>query len=537
MNSLAKRLGLCALSCFVVVSVVGCGSERLSSILVIPAQGATVLSATGQTVQFKAIASYTSKHSNTQDVTDQVTWSTSQSAVATIGSGGLATAGTTAGTTVITASLKATNGVVTGTSDIVVSSAGSGGGGAAALTAIALIPATQTVPVNQAGQFIAIGTLSNGATVDLTSRASWTSSNTKVATVASGRTSGLATAMSNGLSTITAIFNNPDGSVVTGSGGLTVVGGGEPVQSLAITPGSQTVSVNQTGQYIAIATMGTGASENLTSQVTWSSSNEAVATVNSTGLATALSSGTTSITAIETNPDNSIATGLAALSVTAAVGGAGGGTPTLLSISILPGSQAVGTVNETGQFIAIGTFSAAPVTQDVTSLVKWSSSDVKVATIDSSGLATGLNTGSTAILAKYTNPDKSLVTGSAAFSEGVGGSGTQLATLTIVPVGPNAATGDVSGYLSDASGVANGPEVIHCGPDFSSAGSVCVGNFVLGSWVKLTATAGTGSTFFGYSINTYASPTSLLPCTTTVCYVLLNDNDTVGAIFNSSTPQ
>ena len=518
MNTFSKRLVFSAISSLVIAIAIGCGSGTLSSIQVIPAAGTQVLNATGQSVQFRAISSDTRANhpTTTKDVTDLVAWTSSQTAVATVNSTGLATAGTTLGTTVVTASLSGSTGVVTGTSDVKVTGTSAGAGG---LTSIAIIPNSQAVTTaNETAQFIAIGTYVGTAatTADLTNQATWSSSDVKVATVSS---SGLANALSQGTTTITAIAKNPDGSVATGIASFTVTNVAEPLVSLAIIPGSQSVtSLNVTGQFIALGTYGGSAASttDLTSQVAWSSSQAQVATISASGLATSVGQGATTITAIAKNVDGSVVADSATFSATVAAT-----TEPLLSLTILPGSQAVQSVNETGQYIAIGTFSLAPFTRDLTDTVTWTSSDVKVATINKSGLATGINSGSTAITAIFANPDGSLVTGAATFTEAtIPGNGTQLATLTIYKVGSS------TDWLVTAPSSTGAVDLIHCGTRVTAGGSVCIGNYPLGSKITITATP-SDATFGGWSSNCTVDPT-----TSNMCTVTLNDNDTVGAIFN-----
>ena len=298
--------------------------------------------------------------------------------------------------------------------------------------------------------------------------------------------------------------------------------GSAGLNSIAIAPSTQVLnSVGATVQFTAIGTYVQGShppsTQDITSQVAWSSSNAAVATVSSSGLATAVAPGNVNITA-SMNGFGGVKSSTAAVTVT------GGGTvgSNLTSLTILPGSQPVGTVNETGQFIAIGTYtdeSGAKVAEDVTSQVAWSSSDVKVATINTTGLATGINTGQTTIVAIASAPNGVVTTATATFTVGlIVGNGTQLATLTIYKVGNNAGIGTVS---SPGTNPAN---VINCG-----TGAGCVGNFPIGSTVTLTEAPG-ASTFGGWSANCAITPG--MPNLSNTCTLVLTDNDTVGAIFN-----
>jgi YVTN family beta-propeller protein len=78
-------------------------------------------------------------------------------------------------------------------------------------------------------------------------------------------------------------------------------GGGGPTAtliSISVTPANPSIPVGVTKQFAASGTYSDGTSHDITTQVAWSSSNTSVATVNSSALATAVSAGTTTITAI-----------------------------------------------------------------------------------------------------------------------------------------------------------------------------------------------------------------------------------------------
>ena len=76
-----------------------------------------------------------------------------------------------------------------------------------------------------------------------------------------------------------------------------------------------------------------------------------------------------------------------------------GPAPTLNSIAVTPGNPSINT-GATQQFTATGSYSDGS-TQNLTNQVTWTSSDAAVATINASGLATGASAGSTTIRGQH----------------------------------------------------------------------------------------------------------------------------------------
>src|ERR1051326_1577050 len=82
---------------------------------------------------------------------------------------------------------------------------------------------------------------------------------------------------------------------------LVACGSNPSVTQLSITPSTASLNVGATTQFKATASFvksnQTQFTQDVTSQVVWSSANPAVATIDSTGLAKALTAGTTTIVA------------------------------------------------------------------------------------------------------------------------------------------------------------------------------------------------------------------------------------------------
>jgi uncharacterized protein YjdB len=156
-----------------------------------------------------------------------------------------------------------------------------------AIASIALSPNNPTIQPAATQQFTATATLGDGTTSDVTSQATWSSSSTNVATI---NNSGLATAAATGTTTITAASGG-----VTGTTTLTV--STQTVSSITIAPANPTLFTGQVQQMKATATLSDGTTRDVTTTVTWTSSNANVVSVTNTGLVTAITSGTATITA------------------------------------------------------------------------------------------------------------------------------------------------------------------------------------------------------------------------------------------------
>jgi hypothetical protein len=531
------------------------GCNKVQAISIQPVSGSVTLSAVGQTAQFKAIATeqFGSAPPTTSDITDAVVWSVSNPGVATISSTGLATA-VGAGYTQITAE----SGGITATSDMTVTIPATATAGGA-IVSIAVIPGTQSVSSpTQTSQFIAIGTTASGATENVTSQVTWSSSSPQIATI--GAATGLATAVGQGSTTITALYTNTAGGTVeVGTASFSVTGGTtEKYTAVAITPGSQSLSASgQSGQFIALGTSGTtGLQTDVTNspQIKWSSSIPSVATVTASGQVTGTSVGTSTITAELTNTDGSVVSS----SATAVVSNTPAPEP-ILSLTIVPSSITVGNLQDTGQFLAIGTFSTAPYVRDLTNspTLTWISSSPSVFTVNtntagtpgaSAGIVTAYGNGNTEIIAEATSTDGTIQTATATFAcpltlpdpsgnpptPGTCFPGSQaaalLATLTVYNEGLN-----TTKWLITASSATGTPNVLHCGPGSATGGSVCVATYPIGTTVTLTAPAN-GAAFGGWSYNcTQTVPAPPAPPSAAgpnACTVTLTTNDTVGAIFN-----
>ncbi len=241
------------------------------------------------------------------------------------------------------------------------------------LKSITVTPASPSIPIEGSQQFTATGHFSDNSTENLTSQVTWVSATPSVATISA---TGLASALARGTSSITASLDG-----ITGSTTLTVT---PPLRSITVTPANPHIAVGATEQFTATGTFSDNSTENLTSEVIWTSATQSVATISSTGLAQAVAMGSSSITA--TLGD---VTGEAKLTVTPPL--------ILLSITVMPANPHI-TVGAKEQFIATGRFSDNS-TENLTSEVIWKSATPSVATISTTGLASALVTGTSSITA------------------------------------------------------------------------------------------------------------------------------------------
>jgi uncharacterized protein YjdB len=494
--------------------------RQLTSITVIPSSQTTM--AIGETGQFMAIGNYIGSPA-TEDLTAQVTWLSSDVRVATITSAGVATTAGPGTTTIMAAS----SGGIVGTATLTVTASAIL---PSQLTAINIIPSAETgLQVGDQAQLIAIGSYTGSpSTQDISAVTKWSSSNQGVATVDA---KGLTTTVGLGTTTITASGDINGNSGIVGTATLTVTALSHTLTSITVIPSSQTLmTVGEQGQFLAIGNFNVyPLTQDMTTQVIWGSSDAAVVTVNGAGLATAGSVGTATITA---NANGVV--GTSTITVTT-----NNYPHQLTALTIIPatGVQKTTALGETVQYIAIGSFIGTPTTQDMTNQVSWISSDVRVATINSSGLATAVGSvgipGETTITAMATS-NGATITGTSDLT--VGNTGiNNLPTLTVYEFGQG--TGMVQSFTSNwVPG-----DIINCG-----SGTGCTGHYALNASVILTAKTSPGSKFGGFSANCFLlipDPNPLVNnnpnycikeegVQTCTCQMIMGDNATVGAIFN-----
>lgn len=280
-----------------------------------------------------------------------VTWSSGSPTVASVNSTGLVTA-LTNGTSVITATT--VDGSHTNTSICTVDTA---------VQSVSVTPESLSLNVGATSQLSATVLPVNAENKTV----NWSSDHASIASVNS---TGLVSAVSNGVAVITATTvdgSHTDTSTVTVS---------TPVSSVVMTPEIFTVSVGETQQLTANVLPATASNKS----VTWLSGTPSVATVSSTGLVTGVSNGSSIISVITVD---------------------GSHTDTS-ECTVITGVQSVSVAPPT---ITVNTGSTAQLTATVLPVdatnknVVWSSDTLAVATVNNTGLITGVSNGTAIIKA------------------------------------------------------------------------------------------------------------------------------------------
>jgi parallel beta helix pectate lyase-like protein/PKD domain-containing protein/Big-like domain-containing protein len=326
----------------------------------------------GAVQEFKATGTYSDD--STADLTKVVTWMSSNKVVADFsaeaGEEGYCTA-LAEGSTSVTA---ISGSVISDPVSLTVTSA--------TLQEISIEPAAPSVPVGTEVQFSAMGRYSDNQLLDITSMVTWNSSDlTKVAFDL--QTEGLAEALEFGSAEIWASLGAIESNRVT----MTV--NSADLVSIDISPVNPTLPI---GQQLAFTAYGHYSDLNvvdITSSVTWDSSDKSVAIISNVGAnkgtATGLSEGPTDITA-ELNGISGVQT-LQVKNIE------------IVSIVVAPPTASL-PVGENLQYTATATFNDTS-TAEVTSMVTWYVGSTLVAdignSVDNKGQATAVGVGNTTV--------------------------------------------------------------------------------------------------------------------------------------------
>jgi trimeric autotransporter adhesin len=248
-------------------------------------------------------------------------------------------------------------------------------------------PSAATLIQGQSTQLTVTRRFPGGPVDVVTERVVYSSSNRNIATVSD---KGLVSAREEAGSVIIRIQDSASDAVVT----VSLIVEAPRIAGIDVAPSPAIVM--QPGvarQFSATARLTNGVIKDVTKQVIWSSSNEAVAIVGRTpadfGVVLAISDGDVTINA--TDPA-AVVTGQSLVFVRGS-----GAQVRAVVVSPNPADIAIG---GTRAFSATGLLGDG-TTRDITSVVKWASSNPAIATIDLAGVATGVAAGGTTITATY----------------------------------------------------------------------------------------------------------------------------------------
>ncbi len=314
-------------------------NARLSSISIAP-RGISL----PQNIVQQLAATGTYSDGSIHDVSDEITWGSSDNTVVTVSAQGQATA-VGLGNATVSASIRTIR------DSIQIA------GTTAALVDIEITEQNPTLPLGTHSQLGALGIFSDGSTQDITPQVNWSSADENIATLS---TQGLLSSQSVGTTTLIASYSSIDTST-----SVTITN--EELTSIEIVPSQINLPAGTEVQLGATGVYTTGTTRNLTNEVTWQSGDSSTATVSNAtqtaGLLTATSTGNTT--------------------VSAHLGTASATTPVIVSTAILQAiaispsnvSIAPGT-HQT--FTAIGNYSDGS-TQDITDQVAWAPTDIDIA--------------------------------------------------------------------------------------------------------------------------------------------------------------
>ena len=220
--------------------------------------------------QLKAVGTYSD--ASTQDISASVAWSAIPGGIVAVSTKGLAT-----GKALGAATITAVSDTVSAMDTVTVL--------APTLRSISIKPSGVSIPLGENQQLSATGTYNDGSALDLTSSVQWASSNP---TVLSFSSVGVATGDALGTVTVTATSG-----AIRATSQLQV---GPPVLvSFSVAPANSVLAVGAQEQLNALAKFSDGTTQNITTSVSWSSANPAIANVSNQGLLLAQHAGETII--------------------------------------------------------------------------------------------------------------------------------------------------------------------------------------------------------------------------------------------------
>jgi hypothetical protein len=155
--------------------------------------------------------------------------------------------------------------------------------------------------------------------------------------------------------------------------------------AISVTPSNASLQLTKTQQFTAIGSFGDGTSKDVSSTVTWSSSSSNIASINNAGLATALQTGTTTITASQSGESGST-------TLTVTTGGGGG-----LTILCITGCTSSSGTTFTASAGSTLTFQAQNSSGQTVTGATWTSSNSNIPIGANTGIITNASSGTTTI--------------------------------------------------------------------------------------------------------------------------------------------
>jgi len=306
------------------------------------------------------------------DVTDTASWKSSNTAVAKVTQGAIV--GVAKGTAKISATYGGYTKSITVNVDTLYDEISIRSGGSEA-------PSEASYSLGQSIAFTLDGS-KNGNTTDITGSASWSSSDTSVATVQAGKL----TLNAVGTTTITASYKGKSDSIkikVASPYKSISISGSDPLEMKV---GDGDVSLT------AQAQLQSGLTESVTDKATWTSSNASVAKVED-GVVTAVGAGTATITVSYMGVTST---------VTAAIRAGA------QDLKLTPGTDLTFQLHDQPLSLTVQALDYNNTVIDVTATAEWSSSNILAATVSSSGVVMPKSQGITTIKATYKGISRSI---------------------------------------------------------------------------------------------------------------------------------
>ena len=237
-----------------------------------------------QTQKFFAEGVYTDK--TTRSLTDNLTWSASDTSVVTINQDGIATAAIKGVEDAYMVTITAVSGKVSGIAKLTVTPP--------QLTGISVTPISPTISAGQSQAFTAIGAFTDGTTRPLTDSVKWNASEPSVVAIDND---GLAKAISRGMERSQTITITAASLKIQGTAKITVTP--PEITELRVRSNETSVSAGRTTRFTIEGVFTDGTTRKLSSGITVSSSNPSVAIIDmGSSLVKTLTPGNVTLTAV-----------------------------------------------------------------------------------------------------------------------------------------------------------------------------------------------------------------------------------------------